>query len=276
MRSYWPRLAVVAYTVLVWATIGVAIANCGGDHSPWLEPPAVQGDTVQVPEPPIRWDAAIVVGDSMRLPLQWRSVCDAGGCPDAFRLEYTKRHKDSSIAANVSIRSVRVTATADTATVRRPLLGQPQAVCVSIRSERRGLLSVPVGNCRLVETPDVAPPPPDSINWGALGVVTNAAALGIRWDTSSWKTRMGRMQYLLDSLGVVQDSALVRGDTVRPGWTAQFCPTWKDTTGSTWVVVPKHTEWTPDAVRAYQRQCTRDDEPPRWVLERVTFTPVPN
>jgi hypothetical protein len=217
-----------------------------------------------------------VVGDSMRLPLRWRSVCDHLGCPDAFRLDYTQRHKDSSIAANVPIRSVRVVATVDTATVRIPLLGQPQAVCVSIRSERRGLLSVPVGNCRLVETPDVAPPPPDSIDWEALGVVRYAAARGIRWDTSAWKTRLGRMQYLIDSLGVVQDSAITQGDWVRPGWTTQFCPAWRDTAGQTWVVIPQHDQWTPDAVREYQRQCTRDDEPPRWVLERVTFTPVPN
>jgi hypothetical protein len=283
MRPHWPRLAVVAYTVLVWATIGVAIANCGGDHSPWLDPPFADSDTVQViPEPPIRWDAAIVVGDSMRLPLRWRSVCDHLGCPDAFRLDYTQRHKDSSIAANVPIRSVRVVATVDTATVRIPLLGQPQAVCVSIRSERRGLLSVPVGNCRLVETPDVAPPPPDSINWGAMGVRTDASS--IQWDWSRSMTRMGKVQYLLDASGVAVDSAEVPGEVewpsalrpVNPGWTVRLCSHRRDTQGRLWVVVPKASDWDATAVRQFQHECaTTVTGTPRWVLDSITYTPVP-
>jgi hypothetical protein len=283
-RRHWMRLLVVLYTIVVWVVLVLVVTNCGGDSRTGLDP-AAPGDTVQIPEPPIRWEMAIVVGDSMRLPLRWRAVCDHLGCPDAFRLEYTQRHKDSSIAANVPIRSVRVTATADTATVRMPLLGQPQAVCVAIRSERRGLLSVPTGNCRLVETPDVPPPPPDSIDWGAMGVVRDAAAAGIEWDWPRSMTRMAKVQYLLDASGVVQDSAPVPGEVdwpsalrpVNPGWTVRLCSHRRDTQGRLWVVVPKASAWDTTAIRQFQRECgTTVTGTPRWVLDSITFTPIPN
>lgn len=272
-RPHWPRIAVLAYTVAVWAAVVAVVASCGQDSgNPFAPEPAA--DTVKAPEPSASWAAVVVVGDSTRLPLRWRTVCDAMGCPEAFRLEYTSRLSSAAVTANVLFRSVRVVANVDTARVRTPEVGKPLTVCVAIRSERRGLLSSPLSSCRSVETADGPPPPPDSINWSGLKVVTDPIAAGIQFTPTS-STKMARMQYRIDSLGVIRDSAVIRSDSVRAGWTARFCPQRRDQNGNVWLVVPKGVAWTTQAIQQYQRECaTTVDGTPRWVLDFVTFTPV--
>lgn len=264
-------LGTIAFAV-VWAVVLSSVSSCGTDTGQVAGPPA---DTIKAPEPAASWALAVVVGDSTRLPLRWKTVCDALGCPDAFRLEYTSRLATAAASTAVMFRSVRVVANVDTSRIKTPEVGKPVTVCVAIRSERRGLLSSPLTSCRNVETADGPPPPPDSINWSGLKVVTDPITSGIRWASPPWKTKMGRVQYAIDTLGVVRDSAPVVGDSVRAGWTVRLCPQRRDMTGRVWIVIPKHSAWTTNAVQQYQRDCAGTVEgTPNWVLDFVTFTPV--
>lgn len=274
-RPHWPRIAVLAYTVAVWAAVVAVVTSCGDEAGNPVAPDQSM-DTIKAPEPAATWALAIVVGDSTRLPLRWRTVCDALGCPEAFRLEYTQRLASAAASAAVLFRSVRVVANVDTARIRTPEIGKPVTVCVAIRSERRGLLSVPTTQCRNVETADGPPPPPDSINWSGLKVVTDPVSAGIQWDPSAaWTTKLSKIQYRIDSLGVVRDSAAVVRDSVRAGWTVRFCPQRRDVQGRVWLVIPTSSSWKTRDVQQYQRECaTTVDGPPLWVLDRVTFTPI--
>jgi hypothetical protein len=129
--------------------------------------------------------------DSARVIARWSRPCDAKGCADSYRVQWTAR--DVSRLRNTA-------ALADTLWVPRPAIGDSLVATVAVTSVRRGITGATRTATATVRNPDAAPPAVDSLRTDTL------SALAAELD--SFPTLVVR-----DSLGR-KGAALAVGDSV--------------------------------------------------------------
>ena len=92
--------------------------------------------------------------DSARVIATWRRPCDARGCADSYRVQWT---------AGAVSRLRNTGALAETLFVARPAFGDSLVVTVAVTALRRGLSGVTRTSSATVRNPDAPPPPVDSL-----------------------------------------------------------------------------------------------------------------
>lgn len=92
--------------------------------------------------------------DSSRVIARWSRPCDARGCADSYRVQWTA-------GGATALRNTA--ALTDTLRVRRPAIGDTLAVSVAVTSVRRGLAGATRTATAVVRNPDAPPPPVDSL-----------------------------------------------------------------------------------------------------------------
>lgn len=97
--------------------------------------------------------------DSARVIATWRSPCDAKGCADAYRVQWS--------AGSVS-RTRTTGALADTLHVARPALGDSLVATVFVTSIRRGRDGATRTATATMRNPDAPPPAVDSLRADTL------------------------------------------------------------------------------------------------------------
>jgi len=148
-------------------------------------------------------------GDSIRMVATWNRA----GNPSSWRVTWTgDRH---SVAREVTVPT-------DTFLIRRPAPGDSVLVRVAIVAVRRGLSSAPAVVERWVMTPDVPPPPPDSVQ-----VHPDTAAL-LAWrdsfPASEWETRPATgWQYAMEGGDSLPLPSWQHGPTLEAGYYTVFC-----------------------------------------------------
>jgi hypothetical protein len=93
--------------------------------------------------------------DGARVIARWSAVCDWRGCPDAFRVTWTR--------GTVEVVTRTVPGRADTATLVLPPVGDSVRVAVSVVALRRGQASAAKTATTWLRTPDAPPPAVDSL-----------------------------------------------------------------------------------------------------------------
>lgn len=144
--------------------------------------------------------------------MRWRAGSAPGGAVEAWRTTWTVNGQ--------TVASRELTATEDTQRVARPAPGDSAVVAASVRAVRRGLASVPVTRTAVLRTPDVAPPPPDSVELDTIAVAPpprEGDAIRVVMDTWQWAPSG-------DSLPVTfTEQNGRRVGRVQPSHAVQFC-----------------------------------------------------
>ena len=104
--------------------------------------------------------------DSARVIATWRRPCDARGCADSYRVQWT---------AGAVSRLRNTGALAETLFVARPAFGDSLVVTVAVTALRRGLSGVTRTSSATVRNPDAPPPPVDSLRADTLLTAAEAA-----------------------------------------------------------------------------------------------------
>lgn len=97
--------------------------------------------------------------DSAHIVATWKRPCDAKGCADAFRVQWT---------ANAVPRQRNTSALADTLVVARPSIGDSLFVAIAVTSMRRGLVGATRTANTVVRNPDAPPPPVENLQADTL------------------------------------------------------------------------------------------------------------
>lgn len=100
--------------------------------------------------------------DSARVIARWSRPCDAKGCADSYRVQWTA----GSVAR---LRST--SALADTLFVTRPAVGDSLIATVAVTSMRRGLVGATRTAAAIVRNPDAPPPAVDSLRADTLAAL---------------------------------------------------------------------------------------------------------
>ena len=116
----------------------------------------VEASTTDLPTLTVEMQA-----DSARVIATWRRPCDARGCADGYRVQWT--------AGPVS-RLRNTAALADTLFVVRPAIGDTLVATVAVTSLRRGITGATRTATAVVRNPDAPPPAVDSLRTDTLTV----------------------------------------------------------------------------------------------------------
>jgi hypothetical protein len=165
--------------------------------------------------------------EGARVIARWSAVCDWRGCPDSFRVTWTR--------GTVEQPARTVPGRADTATIALPPFGDSVRVVVSVVALRRGQASAAKTATTWLRTPDAAPPAVDS-----LAIDTVALRVAALEDT------FPRL--------AIRDSLGRRAVTVAPGAVIQWCGLAFNRYTGQWVVA-RLPDATPDQQMAYERAC---------------------
>lgn len=122
-------------------------------------------------------------GDSARVIARWARPCDRRGCADSYRVQWT---------AGGAARLRTTPATADTAMVALPPVGDSVVATVAVTALRRGLPSPARSASVVVRNPDAPPPAVDSLRADTLSayeaalldsfpLITVRDSLGNQW-----------------------------------------------------------------------------------------------
>ncbi|GAB1345091.1 hypothetical protein [Gemmatimonas sp.] len=122
-----------------------AVGACGRADAATTDLPTLTVDFVQ--------------SDSARVIAKWARPCDAKGCADAYRVQWTA-------GALTRLRTIAVVA--DTYFVARPAVGDSLLVSVVVTSIRRGIVGSTRTSTAVVRNPDAPPPAVDSLRTDTL------------------------------------------------------------------------------------------------------------
>lgn len=100
-----------------------------------------------------------VQADSARVIARWARPCDAKGCADSYRVQWT---------AGAISRLRSTPALADTIFVTRPAIGDSLVATVAVTAIRRGLTGATRTATAAVRNPDAPPPAVDSLRTDTL------------------------------------------------------------------------------------------------------------
>ena len=120
--------------------------------------------------------AVQAVGDSVRVIATWTPRCDALGCPDRYRVEWTPR---GAMAAPRTVAQP-----IDTTFVVAPALGDSVRVTVTVVALRRALSSPAITGSVMIRTRDAAPPPVDSLRVDTLDAMLDSFPVAVARDTA--------------------------------------------------------------------------------------------
>lgn len=107
--------------------------------------------------------SAVQVGDSVRVVARWSNPCDARGCADSVRVQWS--HKTAALPVRHSRQN------ADTLFAALPDWGDSATVGVSVAGVRRGLVGAPRIASLVIRRADLAPPIVDTLRVDTLGMV---------------------------------------------------------------------------------------------------------
>lgn len=128
-----------------------AVAACGRADAATTDLPMLTVDFVQA--------------DSARVIAKWARPCDAKGCADAYRVQWS---------AGALTRARTITVVADTYFVARPAVGDSLLVSVVVTSIRRGIVGSTRTSTTVVRNPDAPPPAVDSLRTDTLTLAERA------------------------------------------------------------------------------------------------------
>ncbi|MCO4101065.1 MAG: hypothetical protein HEQ38_17060 [Gemmatimonas sp.] len=136
--------------------------------------------------------------DSARVIAAWKRPCDAKGCADSYRVQWTVR--DAARLRNTA-------ALADTLWVPRPAIGDTLVTTVAVTSVRRGIVGATRTATAVVRNPDAPPPAVDSLRTDTL---TYEGALLDSFPVVAIRDTLGRSSGELPLFGTTPLCALAR------------------------------------------------------------------
>jgi hypothetical protein len=108
---------------------------------------------------------AVQVGDSVRVIARWSNPCDARGCSDSVRVQWSRN------GAALAVRHSRQNA--DTLFAALPAWGDSATVGVAVAGVRRGLVGASRAASLVVRRADLAPPLVDSLRVDTLAIAAD-------------------------------------------------------------------------------------------------------
>jgi hypothetical protein len=133
------------------AILAFALAACGRADAATTDLPTLTVDYVQA--------------DSARVIARWARPCDAKGCADAYRVQWT---------AGAAPRLRTTVALADTLFVARPAVGDTLVATAAVTSVRRGIAGTTRTATTVIRNPDAPPPAVDSLRADTLTLAERA------------------------------------------------------------------------------------------------------
>lgn len=148
------------------AILAFALAACGRADAATIDLPTLTVDYLQA--------------DSARVIARWARPCDAKGCADAYRVQWT---------AGAAPRLRTTVALADTLFVARPAVGDTIVATAAVTSVRRGIAGTTRTATTVIRNPDAPPPAVDSLRADTL---TYEAALLDSFPVDVIRTTLGQ------------------------------------------------------------------------------------
>ena len=130
------------------AVLAFALAACG----------RADASTTDLPTLAVTYGPA----DSAQIIATWKRPCDAKGCADSYRVQWT---------AGAISRLRNTSALVDTIVVARPAIGDSLTATVAVTALRRNLVGVTRTASAVVRNPDAPPPPVDDLRADTLSVL---------------------------------------------------------------------------------------------------------